>query len=193
MRNPARWWLATVLSATVWAAAHAQGIGVRWDGKELRTATTDLHFLTGRVIDRLRNGAAVALNFQLTISAGARILRRTAQRFVVSYDLWEERFSVTRTSGERRATSHLTQAATEAWCLEQTTISTETLPQDRPLMMRVDVRAEDLKNSGDGGIEPGLSLTALIEVFSRPARTDEQSWSREIGPFRLQEVRQNGK
>ena len=141
----------------------------------------------------MRNGAAVALNFQLTVSAGVRVLRRTAERFVVSYDLWEERFSVTRTSGTRRAASHLTQQATETWCLEQTALPTETLPQDRPLMMRVEVRVEELKNPGAGDVEPGLSLTALIEVFSRPARADEQSWNREVGPFRLQELRQNGK
>lgn len=193
MRNRSWWWLVIVLVAVAWMAAHAQSFGVRWDGKELRVAAPEVHFLSGRVFERLRNGAAVALNIQMSISAGARVLRRSAQRFIVSYDLWEERFSVTRTSGERNATSHLTQSAAEEWCLDQTAVSTETIARDHPLTLRVEVRADDPRESDSPGGEPGLSLTALIEVFSRPSRRDEQSWTLQRGPFRLMEVRQNGK
>jgi hypothetical protein len=170
----------------------AQDLGIRWDGKELRVAAPELHLLSGRVLERLRNGAAVALNVQITLSDGIRILRRSRQRFIVSYDLWEERYSVTRASGKRAAISHLMQGAAEAWCLDQTVLATDAVPLDQPLRVRLEVKAEEPKQSGGAEADEGLSLTALIEAFSRPARAGEQSWAVDKGPFRLREVRQNG-
>ena len=178
-----------VLSTVVCAA---QDLAIRWDGTELHIAAPELHLLNGRVLERLRNGAAVALNVQLTLSAGLRILHRSRQRFIVSYDLWEERFSVTRTSGKRTAVSHLTQSAAEAWCLAQTVLPTNAIPQDEALRLRLEVKAEEPKQAPGLEADPGLSLTALIEAFSRPARAGEQSWTLERGPFRLREVRHNG-
>jgi hypothetical protein len=176
----------------VWAAARAESLKVRWDGKQLEAAAPELHFLSGRVLDRLRNGAAVTFHIQLSASAGVRLVRRSVERFVISYDLWEERFSAARLSGTRRAVSHLTQAAVEAWCLEQTALSTKDMAPDSSLTLRLEVRAEPPRTHGGEDPESGLSLTALIDAFSRPAREGEQSWSLERGPFRLEEVRQNG-
>ncbi|MCW5979060.1 MAG: hypothetical protein KIT09_13345 [Bryobacteraceae bacterium] len=193
MPRRARWRLLTLLALALSMAAPAQRPDISWDGSRLRVAPSEMRIFSGRVLERLRNGAAVALNFQLTASAGARVLRRAVERFIVSYDLWEERFSVTRTTGARQSVSHLTQSQAEAWCFEQISLSTDALDPGRPITLRLEVRAEEPKNARPAEGDSGLSLTALIEVFSRPARGHEQSWSFERGPFRLSEVSQNGK
>jgi len=70
-------------------------------------------------MDRLKEGNAVPINFQATIAVGARqnVVRRVFERFVISYDLWEESFKVVRL-GERKSASNLTAAQTEAWCYD---------------------------------------------------------------------------
>ena len=56
-----------------------------------------LHFLTGKPLERLKDGDVVAYVLQLELLNEARtaVFRPQKGRFVVSYALWEEKFSVT--------------------------------------------------------------------------------------------------
>ena len=94
----------------------AQDLVLRRAGDELRVAAPRLHFLTGKPLERMRNGAAVTFDMQVTILPDNRqvILRRGFERFVISYDLWEEKFSVTRVRSARATASHLTAEAAES-------------------------------------------------------------------------------
>src|SRR5262249_51695988 len=148
-----------------------------------------LHFLVGKPLEQLHNAAPVAFDFQATLWSGTRnhVFRRTAERFVVSYDLWEEKFSVIRLQSPRKSASHLAARAAEKWCVEQMSIDLAGLDASEPLWARLEVRSQDSRESGPvfgrGSIsDSGISLTSLIEIFSRPAQGTQAHWSLDAGP-----------
>ncbi len=159
-------------------------------------AAPQVHFLAGRPLERLRNGASVWFDFHLSAlaerpAAGAalRVLERAIERFAVSYDLWEEKFSVSRLSPPAAAASHLTSATAEAWCLDHLPLATAALAPEIPFWLRLEVRAEDARDRPPLLAEPGINLARLIEIFSRPSRSGQPSWLAEDGPFRLADLK----
>jgi hypothetical protein len=168
----------------------SEGLQPRWTGDFLEVASPKLHFLTGRQLDRLRNGAAVPFDFQLTLSAGPGLLvHRSLERFVVSYDLWEERFSVVRLRNSRRSAAHLTAAAAETWCLDNIAIPSFAVPSDKPFWLKLEIRSAESKQIAPIADEGGVSLATLIELFSHPTRNTQGHWESEAGPFRLSDLR----
>lgn len=167
------------------------GLKPRWTGDFLEVAAPNLHFLTGQPLERLRNGAAVPFDFQLTLSAGPSTppLHRSLERFVVSYDVWEERFSVVRLRNSRRSTAHLTATAAEQWCLENIAIPSYTVPSDKPLWLKLEIRSAESKAIAAIPDEGGVSLSTLIDLFSRPTRNPQEQWVRETGPFHLGDLK----
>jgi hypothetical protein len=171
-------------------ASSAQDLSVRLAGDQLRISAPKLHFLIGKPLENLRNGASVAFDVQVSILGDARqsVLRRSFERFVLSYDLWEERFSVTRMRSSRASASHLTAPAAETWCLDAFFLPVAGLPQDRPFHVRVDVRAQSGRRQEEAE-EEGISLGALIELFSRPARPgDPLQWRAESKALMLRDL-----
>ena len=113
---------------------------------------------------------------------------------MVSYDLWEEKFSVTNLVTPRRTARHLTNTAAEEWCLREMAQDVSGVSATEPLWARLEIRAEDVKETGQplvrGSItDSGISLTPLIEIFSRPAATTQPHWNIETGPITLDELR----
>src|ERR1035438_6466124 len=115
-----RRWLLAGVAIPLSCLGAAERLSVAWDGDDLRVAAPQLHFLAGKPLDRLRDGAAVVFLTQLTLTTDnfTTSLRRTPERFVFSYDLWEEKFSVTKLGEGQRTVSHLSAMAAEAWCLD---------------------------------------------------------------------------
>jgi hypothetical protein len=185
-----RWWLLATLGAPVLKGLVAPALKLRLEGEDLRVGAPHFKFLTGKPLERLQDGAAVAFLAQFSLAAGSNgiAMRRAVDRFVVSYDLWEEKFSVTRTGRDRRTVSHLTSAAAEAWCLSSLALDTAGLAADRPFFVRLELRAEDPRDQAAVVGEPGINLTRLIEVFSNPARAQQARWEAEVGPVRLAEL-----
>jgi len=185
-----RWLLAGVALplSRLWAAG---GLSVTWDGDDLHVAAPQIHFLAGKPLDRLKDGAAVVFLTQLTLTTDnfTTSLRRTPDRFVFSYDIWEEKFSVTRLGPAQRTVSHLTAAAAEAWCLDSLAISSSGLPQDRPFWLRFELRAAEPKDEAAVIGDSGLNITRLIEIFSRRPRDQQPSWTADAGPLRLGELK----
>ena len=66
-------------------------------------------FLPDQSLQRLHDGAVVPFDFQLTIAAGAKnnVVTRALERFTVSYDVWQEKFSVTRLRDFRKSSLNL--------------------------------------------------------------------------------------
>jgi len=162
-----------------------------WDGRELKVSSR-LQFLTGRSLDAVRNGRAVTFDIQLSLTRGTAPAARAAERFTISYDLWEEKYSVARLSRDPsapRQVSHLSQEDAAAWCFDNISLSTASLDPETPYTVQVEVRAGDGRTSSPLLGEPGISLTALIEIFSRPARAQQQKWNLQAGPIRLKDVK----
>lgn len=172
-------------------SASSEDLTPRWVGDQLLVSAPKLHFLTGKPLERLRNGAAVPFDFQLTVSAGRGnpALQRALERFVVSYDLWEEKFTVVRLRNSHRSSSHLSAAAAEAWCLENLALPTSAVPSDRSLWVKLEIRSAESKTAASAPIEGAVSLAGLIEVFSRPGRGSLDHWAIETGPFKLTDLR----
>src|SRR5581483_4721794 len=140
-----RSWLLAGVGVFV-SPAHGEGkLFVSWDGDDLHVAAPQLHFLSGKPLERLKDGATVLYLSQLTLFADrfTTVMRRAPDRFAVSLDIWEERFSVTRLGGEARSASYLTAPAAESWCLENMAISSSGLMRDRDFWLRFELRAAD--------------------------------------------------
>jgi len=177
------------VSPLVWS----QELKPIWNGAELRVSAPRLRFLTGKPLESLRNGRAVAFDFMLNLNSGPTVVARSADRFVISYDLWEEKFSVTRLPRDgaaRKQIAHLTDEAAQAWCLDNIALSTKGVAPDRPFTVQLEVRAADLRDAREILTDPGISLTALIEIFSRQTRAQQPKWNLQSGPVRLSDVKQ---
>jgi hypothetical protein len=193
--RPKPWWLVVSFISGFLFAMWAEELVLHPRGGELHVAAPQLHFLTGDALGRLKNGAAVPYDFQLSLSAGSRanMLRRVLQRFVVSYDLWEEKYSVTKLnlastrarSTERRSVSHLAPDAAEAWCVDNIALPLSGVAASDSLWVRLEIRTVESSEPPSLFGESGVALSRLLEIFSRPARSDQQRWIAETGPFRL--------
>lgn len=183
--------IALVAAVLFTAATRAQDVLVRATADGLGLAAPSVHFLSGKPLDSLRNGATVSFDIQVTLLSDNRqaIVRHALERFVISYDLWEERFSVTRMRTTRVSASHLTAQQAEAWCLDRFTLSTAGLPADRPYRVRLEVHASQGRDTQP--IESdGLSIGTLIELFSRSGKSaGVTQWRAESNSFTLASLR----
>jgi hypothetical protein len=167
---------------------------VHLDGDFLRINLAHLDFLNGKPLERLKDGASVAFLGQLTVTTSPNAIKpatRSVARFALSYDIWEQRFSVTKvgqTPDARRAVSHLSAQAAEDWCMDNLTLDRAELP-DTEFWVQLDLRAEDPRDQLGIIGEPGINLTRLIEIFGRPARGAQPRWLLTSGPFRLADLR----
>ncbi len=190
------WFIAAFLSGLAFAMAAEELILSATEDSHLEFAAPRVHFLTGKPLERLRNASEVPFDFKITLWSGTRshLYRELPARFVVSYDLWEEKFAVTRLLPSRRMARHLTDTAAEAWCLQQMATDVTGIGPNEPLWARLEIRAQDGKDTGSpfgrGNItDSGISLTSLIEILSRPAATTQPHWQVEAGPVTLEELR----
>ena len=121
-----RWWLLASLSAPFAAALGAQQLEVRLDsGNLVRISAPAFQFLSGKPLERLKNGSSVSFLGQLSISTDANrtIQERALTRFALSYDIWEQKFAAVKIAEHpdgRRAVSHLSADAMETWCIART-------------------------------------------------------------------------
>lgn len=189
-----------VLAATAAACLFAvtlpsPDLSVRLDGDTLKINLPNTDFLAGKPMARLKNGGSVAFIGQLSVStvnpAAQKTPVRALARFAFSYDIWEEKISVTRigpTPGSNRTVSHLTPAAARAWCLDNLTLDKSSLPAS-DFWVQLDLRAEDPRDQSGIIGEPGINITRLIELFSRPAANSQPRWFFTNGPFRLMDFK----
>ena len=199
MRTINKWWLILAFLSGFGLAMFAEELVLTWREDRLQFTAPRVHFIGGRPLDLLHNAASVPFDFKLTIFSGTRThqFREIADRFVISYDLWQEDFRVVKTQSPRRAADHLTAVATETWCLqqvsEQASEGLHQLGAREPFWARLEIRAEDGKGAplfGRPLTDAGISLASLIELFSRPPQSQQTRWGPyESGPYTLEELR----
>lgn len=167
----------------------SQGLLPRHAAGEIYVSAPTLHFLTGKSLSRLHDGAAVPFDFQLIIASGSKnnVVAQALERFTVSYDVWEEKFSVVRVRDFRKSGMRLSAASAEAWCLDNIFVSAASLPTGQQLWARLEIRSVESKEPVAGS--PGINLATLIEIFSRPSRPQQDRWSLESAPFQLTDLK----
>jgi len=181
--------LALFLSMELAAMTVSSGLLPHRESGELHVTAPSLHFLTGKSLSRLHDGAAVPFDFQLIVTAGSKdnVVARSFERFTVSYDVWEEKFSVVRVRDFRRSGMRLSAGSAESWCLDNIVILTAGLPPGQALSARLEIRSAESKELL--GATSGINLATLIEIFSRPSRPQQDRWSVESAPFQLSELK----
>jgi hypothetical protein len=180
-----------VLAVIVWPFSRASGQAagsVSVVGDALHIKTSEFTFIKGDALDRLTQGRPVRFDLSLAIVSrpGGPVVTQSRQSFNLSYDLWEERFAVTRIGTPPRSVSHLTSKDAEAWCLMNTPLSVSALGglgRDGSFWIRLHylIVAPDPAPRGE---EDPLTLRGLIDMLSRRRKTTEQE-DLEAGPFRL--------
>jgi hypothetical protein len=176
--------------------AASDSLSVYLDGDYLRVNLPHIDFLKGKPLQRLKDGSTVIFNGHLKLSATPNALLPVAQSFAsfaLSYDIWEERFSVTKLtqSKETRHTwSHLSAQAAEAILLDNLVIDRGQVPADRDFFVQLELRPDDAKDQLGIIGNPGIDVTRfLIEMFGRPPRSPQERVLYSNGPFRLSDLK----
>ena len=180
----------TVVVALSPLALVAQSFDVRVVADTLQLRGSGLGLIEGRVADHLRDGRSVRADFELTLLEKPRgsAIAHGQYGFIVSYDLWEQRFAVTRVGAPPRSISHLTARNAEGWCLESMTLPLATLGRfahDVPFWIRVDYRVLDRAPAPNPEEDSAFGLRTLIDALSRRRQDEPPGRSLEAGPFRV--------
>jgi hypothetical protein len=195
VRTVKSWWLVLAFLSGFALAMWAEELILNWRENRLEFSAPRVHFLSGRPLELLHNAAPVSFNFQVTLWSGTRthVFQKLTDRFVISYDLWEEKFKVVKTQSPIRMADHLTASLAEEWCLKQMSVDPAGLSSSEQFWARLDIRADDAKDGplfGRGQIgDSGINLSSLIEIFSRPAQSQQSHWGPfDSGPYTLEEL-----
>jgi hypothetical protein len=168
---------------------------VHLEGDYLHISAPHLNFLSGKTLEHLKDGASVAFIGQLTVTSTPNAIipdARSVARFALSYDIWEERFSIAKMGEKpdsRRSVSHLSVQAAQNWCLDNLAIERSLVPADKLVYVQLDLRVEDPRDPVGIVGEPGINITRLIEIFSRPAKSAQPPMVLRNGPFRVADLR----
>lgn len=164
---------------------------VRQAPGEIRVTAPHAHFLTAQALERLHDGAAAQFDFQFSVAAGSKnnVVARAVERFVVSYDVWQEKFSVVRLRDFRKSGPKASAIAAESWCVDNIALAASLFPSDQQLWAKLEIRSVDPKDQTSAWADSGISVTTLIELFSRPTRPQQDRWSLETPPFRLADLK----
>jgi len=175
------------LVAGTWAA---QAIAISRVADAVMVKAPGFTFIKGEPLGILKDGRLLRVDLELAVlpAEGADGVARDRQTFVLSYDLWEERFAATRVGQPSRTSEYMTSSGAETWCLDQLAVPVSALGAlvDQPFWVRLGYRIldSDAATTEDG--RPGYTLQSLIDALSRRRKAGEWTHSVEAGPFRLQ-------
>lgn len=170
------------------AAAQTRGVWLGRSGGTVHVRGSRLGIIAGAPLARLKDGRSVVLHLELALAAAepGPYTVHAQRRFVLSYDLWEERFAIARRDPPLRSISHLSVQDAEAWCLDQLAVATDALPRAGVrLWIRLVYRFDDEDSSTTPSEDTGAMLRGLIDRLSR--RGSSSAWSGTIvsGPVLL--------
>ena len=172
-----RSWLLAGMATPLLRAWAADSLKFQYDGDNLHVAAPTLHFLTDKALERLKDGDVVAYVAQIELldETRSQVVKTQRGRFVVSYALWEEKFSVTQLGNSPRTVEGLTAALAETWCLSQLVIPTLNMAPDRYYWVRFNLVTGQPSRCRAAEDAVGISIKGLIDIFSRK-NSPEMHW-----------------
>jgi len=180
------------LTLLLWAAVNlgAQAVTVSRIADAVAVRAPGFTFIKGEPLVRLKDGRSVRADLELSVlpKPGDPAAVNSRQAFVLSYDLWEEKFAVTLVGPPSKSAAYLTSTAAEAWCLEQLSVPAAALGRlgrDVPFWIRLEYRILGGESGTGGADDGGFTLRALIDAFSSRRKAAEWTHAIEAGPFRL--------
>jgi hypothetical protein len=185
-RSIKTWWLfAAFLSgmalAMVAEAMLSEDLILDHSNHRLKFSAPRTDFFAGQPMDRLRNAAEVPFVIKTTLFSGKKdhVFTSAVDRFVVSFDLWEQTYSVVKVAAPQKSVKNLSAKAAQAWCLSQMDLDTTGLSGTEPLWARLEVRAEDPPREGsplgDSVNASGINLSILVDILSRPGSQPQKT------------------
>lgn len=171
------------------APLSSQSLTVSATKDVLRVNAPGWRFLDPATLVRLKDGQSVRVELELTVLArpdGAAAAQRR-QAYVLSYDLWEERYAATLPGTAASSMSHVNSSAVESWCVQQLTVPVSALgplARNVPFWIRLAARVID----GDGsarGDDSGLTLGSLIDLLSARRKAGDAPRAIAAGPFHI--------
>jgi hypothetical protein len=180
--------LAVALIAGSLVTLAAQSATVRADRDQLQVRAPGFSFIRGEPLARLKDGRSVRLELALSVHArpGDPGVAQTRRSFVLSYDLWDERFAVTLAGPPAESASYLTARDAELWCLDRVTVPLAAigrLGREAPLWIHLEYLVND---EADGSAdETAMTLRGLIDRLSRRGEVSDLRGAMDAGPFRL--------
>jgi hypothetical protein len=183
-------------------STQAQTLLPRLDGDSLSVQLPNFNLLSGKPLQRLKNGQSVAYDFHLqwldaspgnSSATTGKIVARSAERFVISYDLWEENYSIVHLSTPNQKTpitriARLKSEAVSTWCLGRLRLPLFQMTQadkSRPTRLQIEIRSAAPKLPNPIRAEGTLDLGLLIDIFSRPPADGELRFTATSAPFTL--------
>jgi hypothetical protein len=73
----------------------------------------------------------------------------------------------------------------ESWCLESMPVPVRTLPEQQPFMIKLVCSIDENESETGGKGNSTLTLSGLIDIFSRRSSEVPLQWDAVAGPFRL--------
>ena len=180
--------LMAIALASLDARLGSQSMTVATTGGEVRVQAPGFRFVSGQTLARLKDGLTVRVELEMRVLAapGAAVpAAQNRQAFVLSYDLWEERFAASVSGTGSRSVSHLTAAAAEAWCIQQLSVPVSGLGSLRTEAFWIRLEAQIVNGQNNGREDEGLTLRGIIDSLSRRQASEKTSHSAEGGPFRV--------
>ena len=173
------------------ALSQSRSLLVERRGAQLYVSVPQLHFLQGKALEKLQNGSTVA--YVITLTAIAEHTRKPVftlrERFLVSFDLWEEKYSVVQIKPDNRSASHLTTAMAEAWCLESMPVPLRAVPERASFMIQLECAIDESEAENGNKANSTLTLSGLIDIFSRKSSEAPLRWDASAGPLRLGDLK----
>ena len=166
-------------------SALAQKLDVKLDGDHLRVSVSGSRLIAGEALQRLRDGASITYFMRVSVWSGraGKLLSSTEYRFVVSFDIFEERFQVTRTMPSARVVSHLSMTAAEIACSDGLEIPLVGIAATMQFWVQWEFQAENA-----AGGEAGGGLGSLVDLFGRKSSKEPAKGFAESGPYRLADL-----
>lgn len=185
-----RAWVVLALALVCALALLAQEIKPRLVGETLRISARGVNFLAGKQLDAVRNGATVNFDLQLALLTETRtVAARSVERFVFSYDIWEERYSVVQLTS-RAGVTNLTLEAAQQWCIDRMGVNIAAIDKAAPHRLRIEIRGDEpRRRPRRDQDDPPIALAALVDIFSRPARPSQKTTHVETAAFRLDSLK----
>lgn len=170
-------------------AVCADSLSARLRGDQIFTVPPKLDLMRPAIFARLKNGGTVTYDFHVALWAGNRqtVRRRAFERFIVSYDLWSEKFAITGLRKPRAGITGVDAGAIASWCASRVAVPASGIEPGEPVWLKLEIRAADPKKD-PALLDEGLNLINLVEILSRPSRGEQQRWSVESAELRLSEL-----
>lgn len=193
MARPSRRHVALiVLTLVAWTAARsaAQAVSISRIDDAVNVAAPGFRFITGEPLDILEDGRSLRIDLELALlpRPGGEPVARTRETFVLSYDLWEERFVATKAGPDSRSAEYRSTSDAETWCLTQLAVPVSQMGSaaDGTFWVHLSYRILDGDRTEADDAMNGDTIQSLIDALSRRRKAGEWTNSVEAGPFRLQ-------